>query len=691
MRPEQTLTDLNEEQVRAVTLPGGPLAICAGAGTGKTRTVTARIAYRVAAGEFPAQSVLAVTHSTRAAGSMRDALRRFPIADLEHVATRTIHAAALNQLRFFWQQLDLPGDGPVVCSDQGKTVRDIAAALRLSLNPGQVASVLGEIAWAKTTLLAPESYANTARHRRAPVPPERVAEIYARYEASLRTRNLLDHTDLLTRATALIQEHESVAQTVRRRARFLVVDEYQDTDPAQQQLLEAWLGDGEDITVVGDPRQAIYAFKGSDPELLATFPQRHPAAAVVELTRNYRSTPQIVEAANSLASALPGAAATTAALKATNPAGPTPCARRLATVEAENSWVVAQIAGAIRAGGTPGGVAVLVRDNDRARHISDLLEGAAIPSWVSGGTRFFDAPEIVAVRTRMRAALEAGFDYSGATLLREALASYGFDRDAPPPTGTPAAPVWRARRELLRWVEAMPAAELLSGRHLLAELERAAASGHRPGVDAVFVGTVHAAKGLEFDSVYSLGWDETWRSSGQDGNLAYVAVTRARRHLTLTWAGERAGKAVSVSPLVAASGFVPSNVDSYVGGRGDAAADRPAATRRPRPAKAATGTCRRCTTALPAAAASLGVCARHLKGQDAMTWAAIAAWRADQAVVDGCPTYRVLTDATVLSLVAQRPSSLADLARIGGVGRVTLSRHGSTLLALVAAPNRAST
>lgn len=681
MRPEQVLRGLNESQVSAVTAAAGPLLICAGAGSGKTLTVTARIAYRVATKEVPPGAIVAVTHSTRAAGNLRDALRGYSVADLDRVATRTIHAAALNQLKFTAEHLGL-GTPPRVCTDQFQTVRDIASSLRIPTTPALVRAILGEISWAKSNLLTPEQYpaSAAAASRRAAVTADLIAAVFLRFDRALATRGLLDHTDILTQAAAQLLIPEAADQ-IRRRARFLVVDEYQDTDPAQHALVKAWLGDSDDVTAVGDPRQAIYAFKGADPQILRRFPDEFPRAVTVELTVNYRSTPQILAVANNLARVLPEGA-DLPSLTPTAAHGPTPSVRAFDTAEAEEQWVAAQIAGAVKAGTQPQHVAVLVRDNRRAGAVSGLLEGRGVPAWVSGGTRFFDAPEIVAVRTMMRGELERGSALPGASLLRDVLADFGFDRNRPPDLGTAAAPVWRARRALLDWVEGMPSAELLAGHHLLAELDRASAGGHQVALDAVFVGTVHAAKGLEFDAVFTLGWDHTWGTRGQDGNLAYVAVTRARKHLTLTWARDSAGGAGAVSPLVELAGFIP--VDGQTHLPADPRAVKAAPARRARAAAPkGAGHCRRCKAVLPEGAGELRCCPQHLTGDHARVWAALMSWREDQSVLFGVPVVRILTSAAALVLLAQAPVTLEGLRSVPGIGPVTVARYGQDLLTAV--------
>lgn len=672
MRRKRVLEGLNEDQLSAVTAPAGPVVVNAGPGTGKTLTITARIAYRVADGQLPAGAVLAVTHSTRAAGQLRDGLRRFGVPGLELVAARTVHAAARNQLLYAHQVLGI-GPEPVMCQDVVATVRDIGR--RHGVAPAVAGAVAAEISWAKSSLVAPEGYAQAAAGagRVPPVSTEVVGQIYARYQEALAAREMMDTTDLLTRAAAAVQEHDQLAALVRAKARFLVVDEFQDTDPAQAALLEAWLGPNRDITVVGDPRQAIYGFKGADPELMGRFTTAYPDAHVVHLRTSYRSSPGLVTLANRLQTALPVAGA---ALKSAAPEGPAPVVRGLDTPEAEAAWVSTQVLAALRDGTSPGQVAVLARENQRVADLANALTDAGVPVRTSASTRSGDSDAVTAVRTAMRTYLERGWDMSGASLLRQVLADYGFDRQLPPPPGSVADPVWRVRKGLLDWVEGFPAAELLGARELLAELDQAAAAGHHTPTDAVFVGTVHASKGLEFDAVFVTGFDSSWGAGGQEGNVAYVAATRARRWLTFTWARTRGGRKVAVSGLARACRFVDADDRTMV-----PEPDSPAKVAKPARGE---GVCSRCRAPLPRAAVAAGVCEQHLSGAALARWSALRAWVREQSTLTGRPAAQILSRSAALALAAAGPGDLDTLAQVPGVGPVTLNRYGQELLDVLA-------
>lgn len=714
MRAEDILELVDDEQREAVLAPAGPLLVVAGAGTGKTRTLTARLAHRVARGDVPGAGVLAVTHSTRAAGELRERLARLSVDGLDQVAARTIHAAARNQLRFGWAMLGRDEE-PQICTDRFATVRAVARRAGVDCTvPGAVVELTAEIEWAKARLCAPADYPDAAADRRTDLPAELIADVYERYTQALRRRGLLDYTDLLTEAAAVLAEHDAIAEAVRRRVQFLLVDEYQDVDAAQQRLLDAWLSGRDDVTAVGDPRQSIYAFKGAQPDGMAAFADRFPGTRTVTLTRNYRSTPAIVTAANALAATLrsgprPRAAAARARfdvlhpapLTATRPDGPMPQVRACADEAAEARWVAGQVARTLRTGTPPREVAVLVRFNSQLAAFADELTAAHVPFSVADGDRFFARPEVVAVLQQMGERLYgaarrgAGFDdnaydgggaelLSGPSLLREVLADFGHDRARMPETDASRA-IWQSRQALLDWVEALPGAELLGSRELLDELQRATSESHQVRADEVLLATMHRAKGLEFDVVFAARWCEgsvpSALASGdaelaEEARLAYVTMTRARRVLTISYPQRRGARPQTPSQFLTAAGFTVS----------DGATSVPAAARGRRPAGKVIR-CRRCSVPLEdPALVALAVCVTHLHGDAARRWQALRSWRTDVATMHGVPPYRVLTDATLLALVAAVPGDVDALARVHGIGPAKVASYGADLLALLRQP-----
>jgi len=732
VRPEKIVALVDDEQAAALTAPAGPLLVVAGAGSGKTRTLTCRIAYRAATGDAHPATVLAVTHSTRAAGELRDRLLRLRVPDLDQVQARTLHAAALRQLRYFWDQTGRPHP-LTICEDRYGALRAALAQLRVRApDPGMVADLLAEIEWAKARRLDPDQYPEQAHSagRAAPVSPARVAAAYRGYQQQLAAAGQLDFTDLLTTLSALIADKPVVAAKIRSRYRSIYVDEYQDTDPAQQQLLDAWLGRNADITAVGDPRQAIYAFKGSDPQLLADFPARYPDARVVTLTRDYRSTEQIVTVVNALAAAAdpdpgprPRTKAGKAAWDAAHPAplrpaggsGPSATARTLPDEDAEARWVAAQIRAAIRSGVTPGQIAVLYRFNSQSAPFEQALSAAGIAHRVEGGQRFFDRPEIVAVLQEYAGRIEllltparSAADYddsyaeydgddatgdvtlpSGPDLLLEVLADLGWRRDTPPDGAGAARDRWEGVTALVHLVEDTPTLAGLGAVELLTELASRREHAHSATVNAVTLATVHKAKGLEWDVVFCPRWVEgsfpsslarTGAALAEERRLVYVATSRARKHLTITWSQTRAGgRAATASRFLAEAGF-------DTGAGQTTAAASVAGVRRPRRSggPSSPARCARCKVPLEhPALAAVSACAHHLPGDAARRLARLRQWRTERAKLDAVKPYQVLTDATLFHLAAAPPVDSGTLAAVPGIGPAKLAGYGAELLALL--------
>lgn len=297
-RAEDVLAGLDEEQRTAAQAVTGPVCILAGAGTGKTRTITHRIAYGVHTGVYVPEQVLAVTFTARAAGELRTRLQAL---DVGGVQARTFHAAAMRQLRYFAPRV-LGGPMPALIENKLRVVASAAARNRLTTDRTSLRDLASEIEWAKTTLATPEDYPARAKAagRETPFEPAAVAAVYASYESAKERDGALDFEDLLLVTAYALEGHPDVARAVRDQYRHFVVDEYQDVNPLQQRLLDAWLGGRAEVCVVGDPNQTIYSFTGADPDYLLGFADRYPDAEVVKLERDYRSTPQVVGLANRL-------------------------------------------------------------------------------------------------------------------------------------------------------------------------------------------------------------------------------------------------------------------------------------------------------------------------------------------------------------------------------------------------------
>jgi DNA helicase II / ATP-dependent DNA helicase PcrA len=549
------LDGLDEEQRAAVCAPRGPVCVLAGAGTGKTRTITRRIAQLVRTGHVAPGQVLAVTFTTRAAGEMRTRLREL---EVDGVQARTFHAAALRQLRYFWPRV-VGGEPWPLLEHKLRLLAQVAQRTDAGTGADELRDIAGEIEWAKASLVSATDYpaAVAAARRGTPMPAAQIAAIYAGYEELKNRNRVLDFDDLLLHTAAALEEHSAVAQEFRDRYRCFVVDEYQDVTPLQQRVLDAWLGARDDLTVVGDTNQTIYSFAGAAPRFLLEFIRRFPDAVTVRLHRDYRSTPQVVSLANRVISAArarpPGARLH---LEGQRSAGPKPSFAEHDDEPTEAAAVAAQIDELLRAGTPAAEIAVLYRVNAQSGAYEQALDARAIPFLLRGGERFFHRPEVRAALRALRAAatgysprpLVADSTVELGTVVRAVLARQGLT--AQPPSGSAARSRWESLRALAELADDLaasaPDADL--GR-LVAELDARAAAAYPPAVQGVTLACLHSAKGLEWDAVFLVGLVEgtlpiqyaegDQSALEEERRLLYVGVTRARRWLALSWALSR--------------------------------------------------------------------------------------------------------------------------------------------------------
>jgi DNA helicase-2/ATP-dependent DNA helicase PcrA len=585
--PESVLAALDPEQREVALATRGPVCVLAGAGTGKTRAIAHRIAYAVWTGVVDPGHVLGVTFTTRAAGELRGRLRRLGGADIgmERVQARTFHAAALRQLRHFWPRT-VGGRPPAVLDSKISLLTEAARRLKVTASLPEFRDIASEIEWSKVTQVRPDEYPAAAAKagRTPPLGPEKTARMYASYEELRRERHLIDFESVLELTAAIITEHRPAAAAVRDRYRYFVVDEYQDVNPLQKLLLESWVGERDDLCVVGDPRQTIYSFTGATPAYLTGFTGEFPDATVVRLVRNYRSTPQVVALANQL-TGIGGARSLAAQLKAgrgtagglggaplvaQQPAGEAPEFAEYGDEQAEASSVAARANALISEGVPPRQIAVLVRTNAQTPLFEQALAEVGVPCQVRGAERFFDRAEVRQAVGLLRAAVKSARDDAepqgqvpgrahdpggrtgSATAAAEAasaevrhiLAGLGLARAAPPGRGA-ARDRWESLEALAQLAEdffaTAPQASLTS---FVAELSHRAAIEHAPAMEGVTLASLHAAKGLEWDVVFLPGLSDgnlpivhaqTDEAIEEERRLLYVGVTRARQRLYLSW------------------------------------------------------------------------------------------------------------------------------------------------------------
>ena len=634
---ESVLSGLNEAQREAATALRGPVAILAGAGTGKTTTITHRIACQVRGGAFEPSQILAVTFTDKAAGELRT---RLAALGVEGVEARTFHSAALSQLSRLWTAHT--GEPlPQILDHKAPVISSLANALPPPHKFLPRRELAGEIEWAKNRMIPPERYLGALGDHEPPIPADLMHRVYDGYERRKASMGRLDFEDMLGLALRLFDEHPEAAEQVRSRFAAFTVDEYQDVNPLQAGLLERWLGDRDDLCVVGDDYQTIYAFTGASPSHLLGFTTRYPHATVVRLEENYRSTPEVLELANRLATRLGGFRKT---LRATRPSGPPPLARGQADEDAEVGAIVKAVRSLHGKEGVPlEEIAVLYRINARSEPFEEAFAAAAIPYQVRDGA-FLRRPGPRSVLQRLKRV--GGSVAEAVVAITDEL---GYDPEATPDADeevTRQSDLGRMRSLAVEFERAHPEGDAAAFGAELAERFSTERIGR--GVNLL---TYHRAKGLEFDAVFLprlLDGELPFRSGRakadpeEERRLLYVGITRARTYLFLTWPS--AGRA-QPSPFLD---------------------EMELASSAPSRAKAAPG---------PAVTV----------GRGGAVFDRLKEWRRKRAQADGVPAYVVFHDRTLAEIAERRCKDWADLAAISGVGPAKLERYADEVLAVVSA------
>jgi DNA helicase-2/ATP-dependent DNA helicase PcrA len=714
LAPDAILAGLNPEQRQAAETVTGPVVILAGAGTGKTRVISHRVAYAVATTAVDERQVLVVSFTTKAAGEMELRLRAL---GLRRAKASTLHAAALEQLRYFWPE-KRRAELPRLVKSKLPLIVPLARALPSHYRFTAAKDLADEIEWAKNRRIASSEYARRATDadRKPPIPVDLMSRLYADYERGKAGSGGLDFEDLLEEAIRLYETDDAAAALVRRRYAWFSVDEYQDTNPLQQALLNAWLGDRTDIGVVGDPNQTIYSFTGATPRFLLEFTQRFPDAKAIALVRNYRSTPQVLALTNHLVRATSGPQ-----LTSTSPDGPEPDLQRYSD---EASELVALTNGIRRllSGGTPATeVAVLTRTNYQLEPIASHLRAQGVPFRFTG-TPFFRSPEVRAAIRALSGSRTSEVDLPALAVERWRTLGYAPEEIRDDPDAAERQQTFETLLAIVRRFAAEhPGA---SPSDLIAEFERLAAVEADERADGVTLSTIHAAKGAEWEAVFIPMLEEgslpiyhalkNGTGLDEERRLLYVALTRAKRHLSLSWAATRTtpkGKIAKQNPsrfLAELRPPAPTPVAKSSTSTGKPTDVVPGA--RVRHPTHGVGTVRSVSGWYAAVAFPRGKIANvdiryltvlgpaageaerrrpselfHSSGtastdsREQSTFTRLAEWRRDRARRDGVPAFVIAHDATLRAIAAARPVDETALSAIAGIGPVKVERYGAEI------------
>jgi DNA helicase II / ATP-dependent DNA helicase PcrA len=680
---DQLLEALDPEQRDVAVALRGPVRVLAGAGTGKTRAITHRIAYGVATGIYNPTEVLAVTFTTRAAGEMRTRLRSLGAGGVQ---ARTFHSAALRQARYFWPRV-YGGELPVLTESKLSMLANAARRNRVDVDQATLRDLASEVEWAKVSNVRPDDYVAVAASRNRTVSgqdPATVARVFAAYEEVKRDQGRMDMEDVLLCAAALLTEDERVAAEVRRQYKWFVVDEFQDVSPIQAALLDLWLGGRGDLCVVGDPAQTIYSFAGASANYLRDFPKRHPGTTSLELVRNYRSTPQVVGAANRL---LAGSASAGVSLRSQQEAGPEVAYAEHSDEVAEAESVAAEIL-RLRAAGLPmREVAVLFRINAQSEGFEEALAARGIPFVVRGAARFFERAEVRKAVTLLRGNAR-GAAGSGDGLVADVKAVLsGMEWTEKAPTGRGNV---RDRWESLQAIVSQ-ATEFADGRpeatlgDFVDDLDRRASEQHAPVAEGVTLATLHAAKGLEWDAVFLCGMQEGTMpiiyaegpvAVEEERRLLYVGMTRARVRLSISWSLARSpGGRSSRKPSRFLTGLRP-----------QVRSDRVEEERATKGRKKGVAHCRECGQPLGSTKErKVGRCESCPASYDEDLFERLREWRVERAGEEKVPAYVVFTDLTLQAIAEVKPADPQSLLRISGIGKAKLDKYGDEVLDIVSA------
>lgn len=653
------LAALDDDQRVVATTLHGPLCVLAGAGTGKTRAITHRIAHGVRSGAHHPQHLLAVTFTARAAGEMRSRLRDLGVAGVQ---ARTFHSAALRQLTFFWPQAIGGGGVPRIQEHKAPLVAEAAGRLGLGVDKVAIRDLAGEIEWAKVSMVTAEDYQRRAaaagRQEAGGLDLATISSLLRTYEEVKTERAVIDFEDVLLLMVGILAERDDIADQVRRQYRHFVVDEYQDVSALQQRLLDLWLGERDDICVVGDVSQTIYSFTGASPEHLTGFRRRHPGATVVELVRDYRSTPQVVSLANRLLTSRTGRMAPGAVrLEAQRPSSVPVRFESWDDDVAEAEGVAARVRVLVDQGVPLREIAILYRTNSQSEPLEDALARAGLGYQLRGGERFFSRPEVRGAVVALRAATKVEDSGAMPDAVRLALGSVGWTTEPPSGRGS-VRERWDSLNTLVHLADDLYARRGASLADYLEELAERAAAQHAPVADGVTLASMHAAKGLEWDAVFLVGLSDgllpismaaTPEQIAEERRLLYVGITRAREHLELSFARARtAGGRASRRHSRFLTGIWPT--------------DDPAPAR----------------TEKRAAPPS-----DELDPADRELLERLREWRATEAARLSRPAYTILHDTTLVAIATAKPRDLRQLTLLRGIGATKVQSYGPQVLAVV--------
>lgn len=669
---EALLAQIDDDQRLVATTLNGPLCVIAGAGSGKTRAITYRIAYGCRTHMYREDQVMALSFTRKAAGEMGSRLRDLGV---NKVATRTFHSAALRQLQYFWPYV-VGGPLPQLINYKLGILGEVTRNQGLDLDKATLSDLSSEIEWAKVAMISPDNYINKCLEFGRPVPDfisqNQFVQIMHQYEKSKLEQGIIDFEDVLLLVVGMLLEYPEIASQIRKQYRHFVVDEYQDVSPLQQRLLELWLGNSQEICVVGDPSQTIYSFAGATDAFLLDFPARYPTAQIVKLTRDYRSCPEVVQVANQVIAQ----ASSTERRKALQ------LRSQLKTsglidwqIYPDDNAEALQIAHKIKDLHTQLGqpyqsMAVLFRTNSQSAIFEKIFNEQQIPLNIVGATTFFQRREVTEAILLLRAARRTYPDLGLCETVRLVLSDLGWKPEPPNAQGE-RQKRWESLNTLVELADQLALKRKANFADFLNELDIFIANQHEPSTHGVTLISLHAAKGLEWETVFLTGMSEgllpislaqTPADLAEERRLLYVGITRAKQRLYISYAASRNGQGRSnrqVSSLL--KGIWPNSEDNKSG---------------------------------------LTVLRTNLQNAELISdsdffnladsstsafYQTLLDWRATQARIQNVPPHLIISNRSLQEIAVFRPETASALKAIRGISLSKFQRYGQALLALIKA------
>lgn len=683
MTQNPLLEGLDENQRQAVEAVRGRVSIIATAGSGKTRVITNRIAYAIETKAQEPETGLALTFTNKAASEIRGRIARLKIPP---VAAATFHATALRQLAHFWPQV-IGGKIWSVISTKTSIIEEAATAARINLSDFTRRSVIGEIEWAKSSGLDAESYLKLNR-KVEEITGQQIVDIWGRYADLTKRRQVLDFEDILQLNLGMLANFPEVLQQVRMRYTWFTVDEFQDVTPLQNSLLKQWVGDRNELCVVGDPAQTIYTFAGASANYLQDFKLNHPETLQIELNRTYRCPESICEVANKLMALSPTPSSMVSAKSLTGQVS----LKHYSDEEVEASEIADQISNLINNGVDPREISVLLRINSMSQVFEVAFEKLNIPYTMRGLTRFFERPEVKQMLLDLRVGSYVSSDIDLLVAVKQVASLHGWS-EVPKYSSESARSKWESLSALINVASDLKAINEDAGfEDFFAEIAHRTNENYDPQAAAVTISTIHTAKGLEWDHVFIpsvvegiLPFDPKRAADNieEERRLFYVALTRAKQSALVSTSRTRLGYENAPSRFLGALG---NTVDAFIAPLNQPKVSKPAARPEFKVEK-----CRVCDRginqvrelALKKCTACEKKTAKTVFSENIIT--GLKSWREDYAKQAEMLPWLLLSDLAIEALAEFQPKSIAELSEIHGINSAKSDVIGDELLLVIAA------